>query len=730
MSRTKHRDTAWRWPLDLNPFDRHLLLYETEQTVLDAFVGRSARSRWQSEIDDMLPRLVLPVRDALCRVQTHAVTRTSVLRLLLTEMQQRRTCLWTWQEADWMQVFEVARQPPYKVLQATVAVAYLLQGFVACHRVHFLQAVSVAQDVFGMSAFTQALNEVSSVLRAQHYSAFCASQSYLPLVLAFALLARRSPFLYDLDEALLKRLHAEALSHNHQSAFSRLSYALFTLGIAAQPVDTVNRKPTRPSSLTEGVDAEWTIWCQRWLATSTLTSEVRKANYRQLMQVGRWLHSIHPEIRSPGAWTRELAAEFVAQVVILTTGRWTHRRGKPSSEGKPLAPGTKNMLLGAVRVFFRDCQHWEWIPVRFTPERDLSTPDSILRLLGPDPRTLEEATWAKLLWAGLNFTAEDLPEGKSRTGAARVYPLVMIRAVALTWLFSGSRVNEICRLRVGCVRWQNKDGGAGESVCLLEIPVNKTGSAFWRPVDPVLGKAIEAWEAVRPPTGLLSDPKTGERVALLFTCYDVPLGHGYLNETLIPLLCAKAGVPLTDARGAVTSHRARATIATQLYAARDGMTLTELQAWLGHRVPESTRSYVAVTAAQQARAYQDADYLGRNLRRIDVLLDQDAVRSGAAAQGEPWRYFDLGHGYCQYDLFDTCAHRMACARCSFYLPKASSHAQLLEGKANLQRMAHMIPLTEEERAAVEDGLVHFEQLCSRLAQVPTPDGQLPQEETP
>ncbi len=44
---------------------------------------------------------------------------------------------------------------------------------------------------------------------------------------------------------------------------------------------------------------------------------------------------------------------------------------------------------------------------------------------------------------------------------------------------------------------------------------------------------------------------------------------------------------------------------------------------------------------------------------------------------------------------------MACARCDFYLPKPSSEAQLLEAKDGLQRMLVQIPLTDEERAAVE-----------------------------
>ena len=34
------------------------------------------------------------------------------------------------------------------------------------------------------------------------------------------------------------------------------------------------------------------------------------------------------------------------------------------------------------------------------------------------------------------------------------YPLELVRAVALLWLFAGLRVDEIVRLRVGAIRWQ------------------------------------------------------------------------------------------------------------------------------------------------------------------------------------------------------------------------------------------------------------------------------------
>jgi len=69
---------------------------------------------------------------------------------------------------------------------------------------------------------------------------------------------------------------------------------------------------------------------------------------------------------------------------------------------------------------------------------------------------------------------------------------------------------------------------------------------------------------------------------------------------------------------------------------------------------------------------------------------------------------------------------MACAKCSFYVPKESSRAQLLEAKANLQRMKREIPL-QEERAAVEDGLIAVERLYERLIDVPTPAGPTPRE---
>lgn len=216
-------------------------------------------------------------------------------------------------------------------------------------------------------------------------------------------------------------------------------------------------------------------------------------------------------------------------------------------------------------------------------------------------------------------------------------------------------------------------------------------------------------------------------VHYLFSYRGHRLGSSYLNQRIIPLLCRKAGVPEQDARGQITSHRARSTLATQLYNAKNPMTLFELMEWLSHRSPTATQHYAKISPTKLAKSYADAEYFKRNLRTIEVLIDREAVLSGAAARGEAWQYYDLGHGYCTYDFFDQCPHRMACAKCGFYVPKEAARGLLEEGQANLLRMMREISLTDEERSAVEEGIGALKKLTNRLVDTPTPDGRTPVE---
>lgn len=162
----------------------------------------------------------------------------------------------------------------------------------------------------------------------------------------------------------------------------------------------------------------------------------------------------------------------------------------------------------------------------------------------------------------------------------------------------------------------------------------------------ILG-ANDRREALALSPGLIED--SIDLLLLLFLDEMRRVSLRYLDTSIIPMLCRKAGIPINDVRGRITSHRARSTIASQLFNAQEPMTLFELQEWLRHSSPEATQHYVKTTPTKLARSYADAGYFARNLRAIEVLIDQESVRNGRAAT-EPWKFYDLGHGYCTYDF--------------------------------------------------------------------------------
>jgi integrase len=593
-----------------------------------------------------------------------------------------------------------------------------------------LSRLTLARQIFGRDRVDGEIGRIRSVLGAWGYRLGAADDRLLPMVACQVFLLNHSPHIDELRAGLFDRIRSEDLLPGPRlNTLHAMQRAVAYLGFCDPPPPRAGPRPARAS----GGAAEWARWADRWHATSTLTPGVRRSVRATLLKAGRWLEAEHPEAADPAAWTRQTCAAWVAAVDRMKVGDYAQRTVAHAGRiGKPLQAPAKAAQLYAVRTFFRDCQEWEWLPRRFDPQRALGTPRAVAALLGPNPRVIADEVWAKLLWAGLNLEPADLPD----TRAGHFYPFELVRAITLTWLFSGQRSDEITRLRVGCIRWQHSDKPiAGDSprvlardaVCLLDVPAHKTGTWFTKPVDPILGQAIEAWQAARPGQPQLTGRRTGERADLLFAFRARRVSTPYINSAVIPMLCRKAAVPAADVRGSITSHRARSTIASQLYNAKEPMTLFELQAWLGHRSPRSTQFYAKISAQTLTRAYTDAGYFSRNVRAIEVLIDRDAITSGAAAAGQPWQHYDLGHGYCTYTFFEQCPHRMACARCDFYTPKESTAAQLLEARDNLQKMTAAIPLTDDERAAVDDGQAAIERLLAKLADTPTPAGPTPRQ---
>jgi integrase len=662
-----------------------------------------------------------------------------VVAVLLVRSAELNRTFWGWSTPEWVHVLghdqaEFRRHVPDwagdEVRPYLAAHAYLLGSFGEFHRLGSFQRLTLSWRIFGRDRVNGEIARVRTVLAQWGYQLGRDDDHLLPMVACQLFLFNRSPHLDDLTTDLFDRFRDDRLLRGARlNTLYALQRAVAALGFCDPPRHRIGGHAVRAS----GGAAVWEQWVDRWHATSTLTPGARGHVRSSLLKVGRWLAAEHPETADPAAWTRQTCAAWVAALDRMKVGDYVQRTvGLKDRIGKPMEASSKEGQLAAIRRFFSDCQEWEWLPRRFDPQRAFATPRSIAALLGPNPRVIADEIWAKLVWAGLNLTEDDLPVTK----AGHFYPLELVRAVTLTWLFSGLRSDEIARLRIGCIRWQYEGASivgdsdqvlARDAVCLLDVPTHKTGTAFTKPVDPILGQALDTWQSARPSQPRLLDRRTNERVDLLFAIRARKVSSHYINNSVIPMLCRKAGVPAADIRGNITSHRARSTIASQLYNAKEPMTLFELQAWLGHRSPQSTQYYAKISPTTLTRAYTDAGYFARNVRTIEVLLDRDAVTSGAAANNEPWQYYDLGHGYCTYTFFEQCPHRMACARCDFYTPKASSKGQLLEAKDNLQRMLASIPLSDDERAAVDEGQAALDGLLERLIDVPTPTGATPRE---
>lgn len=738
---------TWSWPINPDRYNRRPSLTALELEALRQ-LGMNLRRRRCYDRDapewHAIARLLRPLDDARAAMHCpdtphHRRAITDAIGLILLRAAELETAYWAWTPQEWLRLIgttvdEFERPWPGwidgTVRPYVVAYGYLLCGFTDFDRLGPFNRLALTWRVFGKEPADHSIQQITDVLGRWGYRIGRGEDQRLPTVLCQAFLLNRSPLLEDLTTDAFARLRKDsAWARWHTGSLHGIQRAVASLGHCDPP--SLSKHSSMPAI--EGTAETWAAWVERWYDTSTLTLKVRRTFRVIMAKAGRWLAEEHPELTEPSEWTRQTCAAWVAKVDRLTVGEYVQREfGLSKRDGEPISPRTKAGYLTATRTFFRDCQEWEWIPRRFDPARALATPRSVHALIGPNPRVIADDIWAKLLWAGLNLEPEDLPANSS----GPCYPMELIRAVTLTWLFSGQRSDEIARLRVGCIRWQHdgapipgdsRDVLAKDAVCLLDVPTHKTGTAFTKPVDPLLGQAIEAWQTIRPDQPKMLDRKTSEHVDLLFAMRALRVAKTYINTTIIPSLCRKAGVPAADVRGNITSHRARSTIASQLYNAKEPMTLFELQAWLGHRSPETTQHYVKISPNKLVKAYNDAGYFERNVRTIEVLVDRDAVTSGAAVGGEPWQYFDLGHGWCTYTFFEQCQHRMACARCDFYTPKNSSKGQLLEAKENLQKMLASIPLTDDERAAVDEGQIALDRLLERLTDVPTPAGPTPQQ---
>ncbi|HHT0001575.1 TPA: tyrosine-type recombinase/integrase [Klebsiella quasipneumoniae subsp. quasipneumoniae] len=714
-----------------NQWDTRPEFISGESEALDTLVGhfRQGGKNWPPFVLTRLSRLLLPLRDTLIRMHAARAPYNSAIHDITLEMQRTRKTYWAWTQAEWSEVIcstegEFHRRfgASGNCRQYVMALAWLLCGFDRLESCGVFYQYRLCLKVFGRHSTDDAVSKLGSMMQAMGYVPRDGRNNRVRNAMCMAMLLQREPQAERISVDTLRHIATVGPAYLREAS-ATLSRILASSGIIDEGFDhrvSERRRPTREYNAVADVPAEWLSWCERWRSTSVLRPSSIEACWYVLLKCGRWLADSYPMSVSPADWTRETAMAWVTAACKMKVGEWANPgRMYRDRRGMLMKPSARAGMLRHVRTLFHDLQEWGWIPVKFSPERVLRTPRSLSSQIGPDPRIVRDDLWCKLIHAGQNLQETDLP---NCIGYPYFYPIEMVRALSVLWLFGGLRRDEILRMRCGCIRWQTPEEEKNTSrICLIDVPVSKTYAAFTKPVDPIVGEYIERWEQVRSAQSLQEDPKTGENVHFLFMHRGKRVHGSYINNSLVPLLCKKAGIPEQDARGRITSHRARATIASQLYNAREPLDIFELQKWLGHASPESTRHYVDITPTRLAGSLGKAGYFERNRRMVSVLIDQDVIAAGQAAAGKPWRYYDLGHGFCSYDFFEQCPHRMACAKCSFYLPKTSSEVQYLESRNNLIRMMQEIPLTEDEQAAVEDGIEAVENLVIKLKNIAPPD---------
>ena len=196
------------------------------------------------------------------------------------------------------------------------------------------------------------------------------------------------------------------------------------------------------------------------------------------------------------------------------------------------------------------------------------------------------------------------------------------------------------------------------------------------------------------------------------------MGESFLNDTLIPALCKRAGVPEEDARGSITGHRARSTIATMLR--RNGLSLEDISEFLGHAKPDMVRAY----------ARTDQFRFGRDINRANDLMRivEGIIDTRAAKAGKPNVFFFLGRGadgqprFCGNPAWEKCAHRLACLKCPMYVgaSQATRLAERLEARDEIFKFQTKVEMTPQERAAADGDIATLSSLIEADAYVPPP----------
>lgn len=437
----------------------------------------------------------------------------------------------------------------------------------------------------------------------------------------------RSP-LISANEARIHLLHQVTTTH----------LLLFTIGqVNTQPLRRSDTHSWHARLAPDWAPPAMAAVIERYLRFHLEANLGREQSIRHfrdaLWRLVRWAVDHHPELTNFDQLTREHAEQFLAWLGTRTSAQ----------TGAPLAVTTRRSVVTLLSRFAAETAAWEW---QDAPSRVLFVRGDIPKLNKPLPRFIPEHELNALMAA---ITTLHDPYQRAALIVAR---------------WSGARRDEIRRLELDCLDTY-PDGHPR-----LRIPVGKGYTERSIPLHPDAAAVLQTLidEARRRDARGVHDASSGRPVRYVFSLRGKLLSNAFLFDLSLKAACTTAGLVDSAGRQTISAHRFRHTIGTQL--AEGGARLQTIMAVLGHRTPNMSIIYAALSDPTIKQQYQDA---------LDSSHSEELTLGGPAArtildneldpEAVSWLQsnflkteLELGHclrlpaeGPCECDLMLTCS---------------------------------------------------------------------------
>lgn len=211
----KADDGPWKWPININRYDRSQVLTSAESKMLRNYVEayRFDRHGRTMAFGRTLNRLIRPLNDTFDYTGIKANQRRYTLFYFFREIERRGRPFWGWSTEEWIETIGARREAK----QHAVAVAYLLCAFSDLHRLNGDHVVytCLARKVFGQDHIARLSTRVRGLLVEWGYSGRGTTSQVMRSIFE-CLLYVRSPHLNDITLKDLKAVISRRPSaHRH-----------------------------------------------------------------------------------------------------------------------------------------------------------------------------------------------------------------------------------------------------------------------------------------------------------------------------------------------------------------------------------------------------------------------------------------------------------------------------------------------------------------------------------